>query len=122
MTTFVRLRDRYLSDTRFGGSGATAALTRALEHIGWRAVREPTPEELASEVLDLLEACVHGHRDVSHLLDAMATLFRAAGPALDGGLPPMEAYLPAAAEVLRLYVEGGPPPRSVVFEAGEDPG
>jgi hypothetical protein len=31
-------------------------------------------------------------------------VFRDAGPNLDGGLPPIEAYLPAAEELLERYV------------------
>jgi hypothetical protein len=31
-------------------------------------------------------------------------VFRDAGPNLDGGLPPIEAYLPAAEELLQHYV------------------
>jgi anti-sigma factor RsiW len=33
-------------------------------------------------------------------------------PLLDGGLPPVEAYLPAAEDVLRLYVENRLPDTS----------
>jgi hypothetical protein len=100
------LRLRYLDDTRPGGPGAAPALERALERIGWRAVQEPSCEELASHVVLLLDACVHGHRDVMALLLAIAQVLRDAGPLLDGGLPPAEAYLPAAEEVVQHYVRG----------------
>jgi hypothetical protein len=57
----------------------------------------------------MFDSCVHLHRDVQALAYAIASVMRDAGPLLDGGLPPIEAYLPAAEEVLRLYVE---PPSS----------
>jgi hypothetical protein len=104
MIRFAELRERFLADTAFGGSGAAPALARGLERIGWRAVREPSPEELASYLVDLLDDCVHAHRDVSALALAIATVLRDAGPLLDGGLPPVEAYLTAAEELLRWYV------------------
>lgn len=101
---FTDLRARYRDDTRPGGPGATPALTRALERIGWRAVREPTPEELASYLVLLLDDCVQGHGDLSALSHAVARALRDTGPLLDGGLPPAEAYLPAADELLHWYV------------------
>jgi hypothetical protein len=101
---FAALRARFLADTVHGGAGATPALTRALERIGWRAVRDPSPEELAGYVVYLLEACVHEHHDVAELTRALAALLRDCGPLLDGGLPPVEAYVPAAEELLREYV------------------
>jgi hypothetical protein len=102
--SFTRLRERYLEDTRMGGSGSAPALARALEHIGWRAVRDPTPEELAGYLAMLVDACVHEHRDIMVLLDGMATVLRDTGPLLDGGLPPVEAYLPAAEELVLRYL------------------
>lgn len=102
--SFTRIRQRYLEDTRPGGPGATPALARALEQIGWRAVREPTPEELAEHLLLLLDACVHEHRDVMALSHGVAMALRDTGPLLDGGLPPVEAYYPAAEDLLRRYV------------------
>ena len=101
---FAALRARFLEDTVHGGAGATPALTRALERIGWRAVRDPSPEELAGYVVYLLEACVDDHHDVAQLTRALAALLRDCGPLLDGGLPPVEAYVPAAEELLREYV------------------
>ena len=104
MVSYTQLRSRFVADTGLGGSGAAPALARALVHIGWRAVREPTPEELASYLVDLLDDCVHAHRDVLALIRAIATVLRDAGPLLDGGLPPIEAYEPAADELLQRYV------------------
>lgn len=102
-TTYTALRVRYLEDTAFGGPGATPALAAALDAIGWRAVQEPTPEELADHLLLLLDQCVHEHRDVSALEYQFAMALRDTGPLLDGGLPPVEAYLPAAAEIVARY-------------------
>lgn len=102
--SFTRVRQRYLEDTAPGGVGAAPALARALESIGWRAVREPTPEELAGHLVLLLDACVHEHRDVMALVHGIAMALRDTGPLLDGGLPPVEAYYPAAEELLRRYV------------------
>jgi hypothetical protein len=102
-TTYTALRARYLEDTRPGGPGAIPALTAALEAIGWRAVREPTPEELADHLFLLVDQCVHEHRDVSALVYHIAMALRDTGPLLDGGLPPVEAYLEAATEVVARY-------------------
>lgn len=104
MLTYLSLRNRYLAHTAFGGPGAAPALARALEQIGWRAVREPTPEELAGDLAELIGACVHEHRRLDELTHGIAVVLRSAGPMLDGGLPPVEAYLPAADELLQRYV------------------
>jgi hypothetical protein len=104
MIRLEALSARFRADTGFGGGGAALVLTRGLERIGWRSVREPTPEVLASYLVMLLDACVHEHRDVDALVHGIAAVFRDAGPNLDGGLPPIEAYLPAAEELLERYV------------------
>ena len=103
MIAFTALRTRFIAETTLGGSGAAAALSRSLDRIGWRSVREPTPDELASYLVDLLHDCVHSHRDVLALSRAIASVLRDAGPLLDGGLPPIEAYIPAAEELLQRY-------------------
>ena len=108
---YTTLKTRCLADTQFGGDGATPSLARALERIGWRAVRDPSPEELAGYLVELLEACVFEHRDLTQLTAGIAATLRACGPMLDGGLPPVEAYLPAAEDVLRRYVDGEHTPR-----------
>lgn len=102
--TFAQLRARFAADSALGSTGAVAAFARALERIGWRAVREPTPEELAEYVVDLVRDCVQVHRDIAALTHAIASALREVGPLLDGGLPPVEAYVPAAEELLELYV------------------
>ena len=101
MITYSALRDRLAGE----GAGGAGALARALERIGWRAVREPSPEEMAQHLAGLLDACVHAHHDVAELTRAVATALRDGGPLLDGGLPPVEAYEPAAEELLRLFVQ-----------------
>lgn len=102
--TLTALRSCFEQDTRLGGGGAAPPMAAALAAIGWRAVQDPTPEELAEFLVDLLADCVTGHRDVAALSYAMARALRDTGPLLDGGLPPVEAYLPAAEEVLRRYL------------------
>ena len=106
MVTYTALRAQFLADTHQGSSGAAPGLARALEQIGWRAVLDPTPEELASHIAFLVDACVHDHHDVTLLVHATARMLRDHGPLLDGGLPPEEAYVPAAEELLRQYVAG----------------
>ena len=110
MPGFRALRDRFVSDQALGG--ASIGLAHALERIGWRSVGEPTPEELASHLVALVEACVVDHQDVDALAYHVAATLRQFGPMLDGGLPPTEAYLEAAEGVLREYVS--PAPRSVL--------
>ena len=109
MITFSAFRDRYTDDTSMGGEGATQAIARSLERIGWRSVREPTPEDLAGELVMLFAECAHQHRDVARLALEIASVLRDAGPLLDGGLPPVEAYLEAAEELLRHYVQNDAP-------------
>lgn len=103
MIRYQDLRERFTEDTGLGGGGATPPLAAALEAIGWRAVQEPTPEELGGYLAELVADCVHRHRDVSALAYEMARALRDTGPLLDGGLPPVEAYLPAAEEILQRY-------------------
>lgn len=104
MIAFAALRARYLAD-RHGG-GATPAVAAALAAIGWRAVREPSPEELAAYVVELIDACVTDHHDPERLVADVARLLRDSGPLLDGGLPPVAAYEPAAREVLQRWLDG----------------
>lgn len=106
------LRQRFAEDTRLGGAGAAPALARGLEHIGWGAVREPTPAELAEHLLLLLEDCLSSHGDVLALSYGIAQALRDTGPLLDGGLPPVEAYLPAAEELLQRYIADDGQPRA----------
>lgn len=104
MIRFAALKDRFVADTAPDGNGATPAIARALDDIGWRAVRDPSPDELAAHLLYLVEACVHEHRDMSRLMHAIAEVLRDEGPLLDGGLPPVEAYYDAAEQLVQQYV------------------
>lgn len=116
MLSFATLRQRYLWDRNAGG--AAPGLAAALTAIGWRAVRDPSPEELASYVAELVDACVTGHHDTELLVGAVARLLRDHGPFLDGGLPPATAYEPAARDVLARYVRGGATQEGGSFGAG----
>lgn len=102
MISFAALRDRYFHDRAAGG--ATPRLSDALAAIGWHSVGEPTPDELADYLVELLDACVTDHHDAERLVSDIARLMRDSGPLLDGGLPPVAAYEPAAREVLERYV------------------
>lgn len=102
MISFAALRDRYHHDRSSGG--ATPRLAAALSAIGWHSVGEPTPEELADYLVELLDACVTGHHDPELLIADVARLLRDYGPLLDGGLPPVAAYEPAARDVLERYL------------------
>ena len=101
MISFSVLRDRYLHDRAEGG--AAPRLADALAAIGWHSVGEPTPDELADYLVELVDACVTDHHDVERLVSDVARLLRDAGPLLDGGLPPVAAYEPAARDVLERY-------------------
>jgi hypothetical protein len=103
MVSYAALRSRFMADMQ-GGGGAAPPLARALERIGWGAVQESTADELASHIVFLVDACVHDHHDPALLAYGVAAMLRDHGPLLDGGMPPAEAYVPAAEELLRQYV------------------
>ncbi len=102
MLGFSTLRDRFHHDRNAGG--AAPRLASALAAIGWHSVIDPTPEEVADYMAELVDACVTDHHDVERLVTDIARLLRDAGPLLDGGLPPVAAYEPAAREVLERYI------------------
>jgi hypothetical protein len=102
MISFVALRERYLHDRNAGG--ATPGLAAALAAIGWHSVGDPSPDDLADYLVELLDSCITEHHDPEQLVSDIARLLRDAGPLLDGGLPPVAAYEPAAREVLERYV------------------
>ena len=104
MIRFAALRERYLADRHAGG--AAPGLADALTIIGWRSVGEPTADELASHLVELVDACVTDHHETERLVSAVARAMRDHGPLLDGGLPPVAAYEPAALDVLERYVRG----------------
>lgn len=116
MIRFAALRERYLADRHAGG--AAPRLAAALTAIGWRAVRDPSPEELAGYLVELIDACVVDHLDTGRLVDDVARLLRDHGPLLDGGLPPVAAYEPAALDVLERYVAGEGRRADLPFETG----
>lgn len=116
MIRFVALRERFLADRHAGG--AAPGLAAALAAIGWRAVGEPSPEELAAHLVDLVDACVTDHHDPALLVGQVARVLRDHGPLLDGGLPPVAAYEPAALDVLERYVAGEPRRAGPTFEPG----
>jgi hypothetical protein len=100
--SFSGLRARYHHDRAAGG--ATPRLADALAAIGWHSVGEPSPAELADYVVELLDTCISGHHDPGRLVSDVARLLRDSGPLLDGGLPPVAAYEPAARELLERYL------------------
>lgn len=102
MIAFSVLRDRYHHDRAVGG--ATPRLAEALAAVGWHSVGEPTPYELADYLVELLDACITEHHDPDRLVTDVARLLRDSGPLLDGGLPPVAAYEPAARDVLERYL------------------
>ncbi|HEX6598026.1 MAG TPA: hypothetical protein VF034_01810 [Gemmatimonadaceae bacterium] len=102
MITFSSLRDRYQHDRAAGG--ATPRLAEALAAIGWHSVGEPSPDELADYLVELIDACISDHHDPERLVTDVARLLRDSGPLLDGGLPPVAAYEPAARDVLERYL------------------
>lgn len=102
MIRYSVLRERFLADRAHGG--VAPRIARALADIGWRSVGDPTPEELAAYLVDLVEACVTDHRDPALLVSAIAHVLRDHGPLLDGGLPPAAAYEPAALDIMERYV------------------
>ena len=86
--------------------GASARLARALEAIGWRGGDAMEPAEVAQEILPAIVACAREHGDVGMLYRQTAEVLRSSGPLLDGGLPPVHDYMPAAAEVVRRFIAG----------------
>lgn len=104
MLTYSTLRDRYLHDRSAGG--ATPRLAAALAAIGWNSVGDPTPADLADYLVELLDSCITDHHDPERLISDIARLMRDSGPLLDGGLPPVAAYEPAAREMLERYLRG----------------
>lgn len=116
MVSFAALRERFLLDRR--GEGATPGVSAALTAIGWNAVGDPSSEELAAYVVELIESCVAETHDTEWLVSAVAQLLRDCGPLLDGGLPPAAAYEPAAREILERYLRGDGPRPAPPFAAG----
>jgi hypothetical protein len=83
-----------------------AALYAALEAIGWRAAGEDALALVASLGTTIIDACVYGHHDVSAAARDLADLMRHYAPRHSDFLAPLEDFIPAAQEVLHLYVVG----------------
>lgn len=86
--------------------GVTARITRALESIGWRGGDAMEPAEVAQEILPAVTSCARDHGDVGAMYRQIAEVLRQSGPILDGGLPPLHDYFPAAAEIVRRFIAG----------------
>ena len=102
MISHSALRERVLHDR--ATRGAVPRLAAALAAIGWNSVGDPTPDELADHLVELVDVCITDHRDPERLVSDISRLLRDAGPLLDGGLPPVAAYEPAAREILERYL------------------
>ena len=57
-----------------------------------------------AEVMPSIRACAREHGNLGTMYREIAEALRACGPLLDGSLPPVHDYLPAAAEVVRGFV------------------
>lgn len=93
-----------LGDASGGEGGATARLVRAIESIGWRGGDSAEPAEVAADVLPSITSCAREHGDLGTMYREIAEVLRASGPVLDGSLPPVHDYLPAAAAVVRGFL------------------
>jgi hypothetical protein len=103
---FAALRARFEADEQASRGGETNAvvdrLTNALDAMGWRSAGGASSDEIASFASHILDACVTGHRDLGLAARDLADLMRT-GVDLDGSLPPVSAFLPAAEDLLRRY-------------------
>lgn len=86
-----------------GDSEATErALAEALAGIGWRAAGEDALDAVARDGSDVLR--VGGSETV--IVAELAELLRSHSPGFTDALPPVDAFVPAAREALRLYAAG----------------
>lgn len=99
----AELRDALGAGSSADG-GAVARLTRALEEIGWRGGDALEPGEVAEELLPAVTSCAREHGEMATMYRQIAEVLRASGPVLDGSLPPLHDYLPAAAELVRRFI------------------
>lgn len=109
-TAFTSLRDRFEMDRGGAADGrhdlAAERLERGLDAIGWRSADGSSSEEVASVAVHIMAECVHGHHDVEIATQALADLLYQSAAMLDGSMFSASAFVPAAEEVLRLYVAG----------------
>src|SRR5690349_1029280 len=66
------LRERVLHDR--ATSGAVPRLAAALAAIGWNSVGDPTPDELADHLVELVDVCITDHRDPERLVSDISRL------------------------------------------------
>ncbi|MDB4877914.1 MAG: hypothetical protein JWM41_4360 [Gemmatimonadetes bacterium] len=106
--SFDALAQRFNADRRAshgdGASGPEARLTRALDAIGWRSAGGESLDDVAAFAVQILAACVTGHRNTATAVRDIADLMRQSMADLDGSMPPASAFVPAAEDVLRRYV------------------
>lgn len=93
-----------LGDAGTAEGGSLSKLTRAIEAIGWRGGDSAEPAEVAQDVLPSITSCAREHGNLGTMYREIAEVLRASGPVLDGSLPPVHDYIPAAAEVVRRFV------------------
>lgn len=90
-----------------GAPSATARHVAAiLGTLGWRAASDAPAEEVAPRIAQLIAACAHGRRDLGALRRDVADQLRRYAHALDGGLAPVFAWEPTAAQLIARYARG----------------
>lgn len=107
------LTARFESDQRAGAGGDGMSLTErrvvaVLERIGWRSASDEAPEEIAGDIVMMLQGCVRGHRVLAALRRDLAEYLRRHADPLDGSLASVSAWEPTAAELIQRYADGEP--------------
>jgi hypothetical protein len=104
--SIARLQSRHARDRERQGEADVVAsrLALALDSIGWRSADGLESSEVAEIASHIVRECVSSHRDVSRAVAELAELLRAAAAMLDGGAMPAAMWVPAADELLSLYV------------------
>jgi hypothetical protein len=96
--------DRDERESPAGSGGATEErLAAALDDIGWRSAGGASSSEVAPLAGAIIASCVRDHRDPATAVQELATLLHDSMEPLDGGLPAVSEFMPAAAELLRRY-------------------
>ena len=105
------LQQRFLGDEAESparsGSAMEERLATALDEIGWRSAGGASSTEVAPLASAIIASCVRDHRDPATAVRELATLLRDSMEPLDGGLPAVSEFMPAAAELLRRYAGEG---------------
>ena len=111
MTSLAALRVRFDADREGEANGrhdlVAARLEQALDAIGWRSAGGSSSEEVAAVAVHILDACVHGHRDLEIAARSLAELLYNSAASLDGSMSGASAFVPAAEEVLARYAGAG---------------